>query len=280
MIKAKSNSPKISIVMPCFNSVDFIERSIRSVVEQDYGNIELFIKDGGSTDGTVDIILYYAKKYPNIIRWISAKDKGQTEAINYGMKKVNGEILCYLNGDDVYKKGALTKVAEFFEKNPSIMWAYGKADIINNDDKKIRGWITAYKNFWLENYSYNTLLILNYISQMACFWRKEAYVKVGEFDAKQQYVMDYDYWLKLGSKFKADVIRGYLASFRLVSTTKSSTGFIKQFQDEYETAKKYTNSDVILFLHRLHIYVIILVYSLLKFINSFSSAKLNQQGND
>ena len=95
--------PRISIVMPCLNCVDYIERSIRSCVEQDYQNIELFIKDGGSTDGTVDVIKFYAQKYPKIIKWISVKDKGQSDAINFGMKKVSGEICTYLNADDVYK---------------------------------------------------------------------------------------------------------------------------------------------------------------------------------
>ena len=178
----KNNFPKISIVMPSYNTVDYIERSIRSVVEQDYKNIELFIKDGGSTDGTVEIIKHYADKYPKLIRWVSDNDKGQTNAINIGMRRVNGDILTYLNSDDIYKKGALKEVAEFFLKNPKIMWAYGKADIIDWDDKIIRRWITAYKNFWLRGYSYTTLLILNYISQMACFWRKEAAKDVGEFE--------------------------------------------------------------------------------------------------
>ena len=159
----RNNLPKISIVMPCLNSVDYIERSIRSVIEQDYKNIELFIKDGDSCDGTLEIIRHYAKKYPHIIKWISEKDRGQADAINIGMRKVNGDILAQLNADDVYKEGALRLVAEYFMKNPNIMWVYGKADIINANDKEIRRWITLYKNFWLRNYSYNTLLVLNYI---------------------------------------------------------------------------------------------------------------------
>ncbi len=250
--------------MPSFNSVDYIERSIRSIVEQDYENVELLIKDGGSTDGTLDIIKHYSQKYPRIIKWISGKDKGQTNAINIGMRKVNGDILTYLNSDDVYKKRALKEVAEFFLKNPKIMWAYGKADIIDWDDKPIRRWITVYKNFWLRGYSYTTLLILNYISQMACFWRKEAAKDVGEFDEDQNFVMDYDYWLRLGDKFKAGVINEYLGSFRIVPSTKSSTGFVSQFKDEYEVAKKRTKNSLILSLHKIHYQLIILIYYILK----------------
>lgn len=265
----KRNNLKISIIMPCFNTVEYIERTIKSVVKQDYSNKELFIKDGGSTDGTVEIIKHYALKYPKVIKWVSKTDNGQTDAINYGMKRVDGEVLTYLNSDDLYKSGALSTIAEYFLKHPDVMWAYGKADIIDRDDKPMRGWITSYKNFWLAHYSFTTLLILNYISQMSCFWRKEAYKKVGEFDIKQHYVMDYDYWLRLGEKYGAGVINKYLASFRLVSTTKSTTGFLKQFNDEYEVAKKHTNSQVIRNLHFIHYQLIILIYSFLRLINSF-----------
>lgn len=272
-----NNLPKISIVMPCFNAVDYIERSIRSVIEQDFENIELFIKDGGSNDGTLEIIRHYAKNYPHLIRWISEKDKGQADAINKGMKKVDGDILTHLNADDVYKKGALRKVAEYFMKNPKVMWAYGKADIIDANDREIRRWITIYKNFWLKNYSYNTLLVLNYISQMACFWRKEAAKEVGEFDINEHFVIDYNYWLRLGKKYKAGVINEYLSSFRITHSNKSSVGFVKQFRDEFNVAKRFTNNNLILFLHLLHVNMIIFIYSILKIIRNFTSKGYNIQ---
>src|SRR3989344_9408925 len=97
-----NNLPKISIIMPVFNGAKYIGKGIESVVKQDYPNFELFIKDGGSTDETVKLIKKYTKEYPNKIRWISKKDKGQSEAINYGIKRVNGEIIAYLNADDKY----------------------------------------------------------------------------------------------------------------------------------------------------------------------------------
>lgn len=265
--------------MPMYNAVNYVERSIRSVVEQDYKNIELFIKDGGSSDGSLAIIKHYAKRYPGLIKWVSGKDKGQTDAINYGLEKVRGEIICFLSGDDTLKKGALKTVVQYFAENPAVMWAYGKADVIDHDDRRIRKWVTAYKNFWLKNYSYTTLLILNYISSMACFWRKEAGEKVGKFDENQYYVMDYDYWLRLGKYFKAGVIDQYLASFRIVPTTKSSTGFIKQFRDELEVAKKHTGNGFIIFLHQLHIYIIIFIYSILKYIHSFQATSLDEKTN-
>lgn len=274
-----NNLPKISVVMPCLNCVDYIERSIRSVIEQDYKNIELFIKDGGSTDGTLEIIKHYAKRYPNLIRWISEKDKGQADGLNKGMKKVTGDILAQLNADDVYKKSALRIVAEYFMKNPNVMWVYGKADIINGSDKEIRRWVTLYKNFWLRNYSYNTLLVLNYISQMSCFWRREAAKEVGEFDISQHLVIDYDYWLRLGKRYKAGVINEYLSSFRITQSNKSSVGFVKQFKDEFNVAQKFTKNNLILFLHLLHYNLIIFIYSILRIFRNFTSRDYNIQSN-
>lgn len=261
--------PKISIVLPVFNTVNFIERSIKSVVEQDYPEFELFIKDGGSEDGTLEIIQRYAKKYPKIIKWISNKDRGQSDAINIGLKHINGEILAYLNGDDLYKPGALKKIGNYFLHHPEIMWACGMCDIIDKDDKPIRTWITAYKNFWLKRYSYSMLLVSNYISQMGVFWRRRVYEEIGDMDVNQHYVMDYDYWLRMGQKYKPGVINKYLASFRIVPTTKSSTGFVKQFKDEYKVVSRYSNNGFILALHNIHNKLIVSIYSILSFFNSF-----------
>lgn len=269
----QKNSLKISVVMPSFNGVDYIKRAIKSIVDQDYPNKELFIKDGGSKDGSVEVIKSYVKKYPKIIKWVSKKDKGQTDALNYGIKQVSGDVIGWLNCDDVYKKGAFKEVVKFFETNPNSMWVFGKCDIIDAKDKKIRTWITSYKNFWLEHYNYKTLLILNFISQMGVFWRKEIHTKVGQLDEKQHFAMDYDNWLKLGKIYKPGSIDKYLASFRIIPTSKSSTGFIKQFQDELIVAKKHTDNSLIIFLHFLHAKLIIEIYSVIKFFNQSKLTK-------
>lgn len=261
------NNLTISVVMPNFNGVNYIERAIKSVLDQDYPNVQLFIKDAGSRDGSLEVIKYYAKKYPRKITWVSKKDKGQSDAVNYGIKKANGDIIAWLNCDDVYKPGALKKVAKFFESHPGTKWVFGKCDIIDGDDKEIRSLITSYKNFWLERYNYQTLLILNFISQMGVFWRRDIHKEVGLLDPKQFYVMDYDNWLRLGRKYKPGFINEYLASFRIIPSSKSSTGFIKQFQDELEVSKKYTNNPFIIFLHNLHIKLITAIYLILRFTN-------------
>lgn len=255
--------------MPSYNGVNFIERAIKSVVEQDYPNFELFIKDGESEDGTLNIIKFYAKKYPKKIKWVSQKDNGQSAAVNYGISKVDGDVVAWLNCDDIYKPGALKAAAKYFSDNPKVMWAFGKCDIIDSDDKEIRSLITSYKNFWMERYNYQILLILNFISQMGVFWRKEVHEQVGLLDPKQFYVMDYDYWLRFGKVYKPGFINKYLASFRIIPSSKSSSGFIKQFQDELNISKKYTDNSLIIFLHKLHIKLITSTYKALVFLNKF-----------
>src|SRR5258708_10450966 len=267
--KAKNVHPKISVVMPSYNKASFIARSIESVVSQDYIYKELFIKDGGSTDGTVEIIKKFAKKYPKIIRWVSTKDKGQTDAINYGLKRVKGEILTYLNADDVYKPHAFFEVGNFFLKNGSVMWLCGRCDIIDENDIEVRKFITTYKNLGLFLYSYKSLLVLNYISHMACFFRKEAFLENGDFNLKYDYAMDYDYWLRLGQKYPPAILSTYLASFRTEKSTKSSKGYHKQFKEELEIAKKYTKNKLILKLHFIHYLLTIRVYSIINIFKYF-----------
>ena len=107
---------KFSIITPSFNQAEFLEQTIKSVVSQKV-NLEYFIQDGGSTDGSVDIIKKYAEKY-SFISWQSKKDKGQTDALNQGLKKCTGDIIAYLNSDDYYLPDALEKVEKYFESHP------------------------------------------------------------------------------------------------------------------------------------------------------------------
>lgn len=250
--------PEISIITPSFNQAQFIERTIESVLSQNYPNFEYVIMDGGSTDGTAEIL----KKYERRIIWRSEKDKGQAEAINKGLKLAKGEILAYLNSDDTHEPEALRLVADFFLKNPKTMWVFGKCRIIDENDQEVRRAITAYKNFWLRRYNYKTLLILNYISQPAVFWRRKAYGEIGEFNTKEFWELDYDYWLRLGKKYQPGFINKYLANFRVHKEAKTSIG-TKHFLEEVEVAKRYTKNPILIGLHYLNFLTIVLGYSFL-----------------
>lgn len=201
---------KISIVVPSYNQSKFIGRTIDSVLDQKYKEVEVIVVDGGSRDGTVEIL----KKYGDKIKWISEKDKGQTEAINKGMKMATGTIMAYLNSDDTYEPDALDKVAEYFDKNPKVMIVYGKGRHIDENDKYINDYPT-------EKVNRNILRTKCPICQPTVFWRRELWEKIGDFDEKLNYAMDYQYWLRVVEKYDFYFIGEYLANTRLHEETKT-----------------------------------------------------------
>lgn len=245
------------MVTPSFNQAEFIERTIKSVLSQDYPEIEYIVMDGDSEDGTVEILKKYGKK----IIWQSKKDKGQGDAINTGLEIATGEILTYLNSDDTYEPGTLKKIGMFFCENPDKMWLLGKCKIIDENDKEIRKSVTAYKDFWLKRYSYKTLLVLDYISQPAVFWRRSAYKEIDKFDTGEFWELDYDYWLRLGRKFKPGFIDSYLSNFRAHKKSKTSQD-VKHFLEEVRVSKKYTKNPIIIGLHYLNFLSIVLGYTI------------------
>ena len=258
---------KVSIITPSYNQSQFIERTIQSVLSQDYANIEYIIMDGGSTDGTIEIL----NKYSDKIIWKSEKDNGQSDAINKGLKMATGDIVAYLNSDDTYEPEAISKAVKFFQENPEKKWAYGKCKIINKKDQKIRKPITAYKNLLLKKYSYSKLLTENFISQPATFWKKELHQELGYFDENENFCMDYEFWLRLGQKYPAGVINEYLANFRYYSNSKSGSVNKQQFRDQLRLAKKYgANHPLSIAIHNFNYYKITGVYQFLEIITKLS----------
>jgi len=257
----KNQLPKISIVTPSYNQVHFIEQTIQSVLSQKYPNLEFLVIDGGSKDGTVDIL----RKYETFLTWVSEPDSGQSNAINKGFKQVTGEIVAFLNSDDMYEPGALSLVGNYFATHPKAMWLTGKCVYIDETGEEIRDIIRMYKNFWLWRGNYYVLQVLNYISQPATFWRREALQQIGDFDESLQYTMDYDYWLRLGKHYPLHVFDQNLARFRIHCASKSGKAFVEQFEEELRVAARYSSSPLLLWLHRLHRDVTVLFYTLLRY---------------
>ena len=228
---------KISIVTPSFNQADFIESTIESVLSQK-GDIEYFVIDGGSTDRTIEILKKYKKKYKNF-HYVSEKDDGQSDAINKGLKMCTGDIMAYINSDDVYEPGAFEKVHAFFKNNPDIYWGYGHYSIINEKDRPIRKFFSKYKNFAGRSYSYSKLLRINIVPQPSTFWRKEIYAEFGGFDKEHHLVMDYEYWCRIGKKYPAKQIKHPTAQYRFYTDSKSGANFKIQYKKELEVAKMY-----------------------------------------
>lgn len=253
---------RISVVTPSYNQAQFIERTLRSVVEQtgDF-DLEYIIVDGGSTDGSKAIIERFVAKDKRI-RFIDEADKGQSDAINKGLRLATGDIVAFLNSDDIYYPGTLQAVAQTFVAEPDRQWLYGRCRIIDEADVEVRRPITWYKNLLGRRYRYVKLLIVNFISQPATFWRRSCLTKVGFFDEAEHLVMDYDYWCRLGKQSDPIRLRQYLAGFRSYKTSKSGQRYLEQFSDELRVVKKYSSNRLILTVHRFHNFLITTCYCL------------------
>jgi glycosyltransferase involved in cell wall biosynthesis len=253
--------PKIALVTPSLNQGHFIEETIQSVLSQNYPNLEYLVMDGGSTDNTLDVL----KRYSTQIKWISEKDKGQTDAINKGLQIVNGDILAYLNADDLLLPGTLLKTAKLFMEHPNAMWVTGQCRIIDENNHEIRRLITAYKNLWLRVSHPSILLITDYISQPATFWRADVVNDIGYMDNNLHYTMDYEYWLRLYSKYPPLFTPDYLAAFKIHPQSKTtSTGHKSVFvEEELSVIQRYTKSRILLRLHILHRALMTFIYSVL-----------------
>jgi glycosyltransferase involved in cell wall biosynthesis len=237
---------KITIITPSLNQAKFIEQTIRSVVTQSYKNIEYLILDGGSTDGSVEIIKKYAKKHPKIIKWQSKKDKGQVHAVNQGLKKATGDIIAYLNSDDYYLPGTFAKVVSFFRNNPGSQWLVGNCKVT----AKNLSWTFKLKHLVPIHKNKNWLYLSNWINQPAVFLRKDLVNKVGQFKEKYNYAFDYDYWLR-GQKFSLPGrTKQKLAVFRVHPNSKGSSNFQIQLAEQLEIAKLHARSNLFISMHK------------------------------
>lgn len=227
---------RISIVTPTYNHARFIERTIRSVLAQ-RGDFELeyVVIDGGSTDGTVEILEGYAGR----LRYVSEGDAGPADAIAKGFRAATGEIVAWLNSDDVYCEGALERVRASFERAPEARWLCGRCRIVDADDREIRRWITRYKNWWLHRYSLRKLLIVNFISQPAIFLRRGLIEEVGAPDDECRIAFDYAYWMRIATRYDPLVVEEYLAAFRAHGESLSGRNAGEQFREERDMAVKY-----------------------------------------
>ncbi|HNV85336.1 MAG TPA: glycosyltransferase family 2 protein [Candidatus Omnitrophota bacterium] len=251
--------PLISAVIPSFNQSDFIAKSIDSILGQDYPRLEIIVVDGGSTDRTLEIL----KSYGNQIRWISEKDRGQTDALNKGFHMAKGEIIAWLNTDDLYDEGCLQTVGSYFQNHPDCLWLYGRCVIIDAEGREIRKWVTAYKNFFCRRYSHNSLLIQNFVSQMGVFFRKRVFLEIGELDVSLRNAMDYDYWLRIAARYRPHFIDRNLGKFRLHPGSKTLKETSNLFGNDYLCAKKYAKGKPwIIFLHKIFHISILCYYSL------------------
>lgn len=243
--------PAISIIIPSFNKGKFIEDTLTSIVDQKYPGLEVIVQDGGSTDETLQILQKFSKKY-EYIKYYSKKDKGQTDALNQGFAKASGEILTYINADDLYVKGAFFKVGNFFSKNPESNWVAGLGKVVNSEGKEVAKLVTFYKTL-LQLLRWRPLLLcVNYLYQPSVFFRKSFVKQRMPFTGIGKIVLEYEMWLKMAEKRMHGNINTTLSLFRLTGDSFSSNNFADILEWEYKIVKKHTNNFVVLFIHRLN----------------------------
>ena len=244
--------PKISVVIPSYNKAKYISGTLESIVRQKYPDIEVIIQDPGSTDASLEIIKKFTHIYPKIFKLYTEKDRGQLDAINKGLKKATGDILTYINADDIYENNCFKYISETYIKYPKALWFAGRGKVIDDRGSEIAKPITIYKNLLLLLNSYNLLLMVNYIMQPSVFLTRSAYIKFGGFTGTRRFVMEYEMWLRLGRKEMPVVIPQTLSSFRLPQGSISRTDFEETLGEDYAIVLRFTRNFLILALHRLH----------------------------
>jgi glycosyltransferase involved in cell wall biosynthesis len=204
--------PRVSVITPSFNQARYLERTIRSVLDQGYENLEYIIVDGGSTDGSLDIIRGYEDR---LAGWISEPDLGQADAINKGFDMATGEFLAWLNSDDEYRPGAISQAADFLLSHPEVGMVYSRAYYIDEEGKVVAEYPAAPTDYRGLRRGRTT------IPQQTMFFRSILWKMVGPLDTSFYYAMDYDLWVRISELSPIAFRPEHWAHFRLQSSSKS-----------------------------------------------------------
>jgi glycosyltransferase involved in cell wall biosynthesis len=209
-----SQSPLVSILTPSYNQGRFLEETIQSVLSQDYPNLEYLIVDGGSTDGSVEVIQRFSDR---LAWWVSERDDGQTDALNKGFAHARGEIFAWLNSDDTYLPGAVSAAVNCLQAHPEAALVYAEANLVDEVGRIIGRFPSRQTN--LQSLLRGSV----HIPQQTAFFRSSAWKQVAPLDPSFHFAMDYDLWVRLAKLGPLVYTRGNWANFRLHGSGKSVT---------------------------------------------------------
>ncbi|MDD2922590.1 MAG: glycosyltransferase family 2 protein [Anaerolineales bacterium] len=215
--------PLVSIITPSFNQARFLEAAIQSVLGQDYPRIEYIVVDGGSTDESANVI----KKYESRIAWwVSEKDNGQTDAINKGFNRANGEILAWINSDDTYNAGAVSAAVKYLVENPEIALVYSDCNYVNEDGEVIGQFPAAQTDIRKLREGYV------HIPQQTMFFRAKYWKELEPLDPSFYFAMDYDLWTRIAAKAPIKYLGGQTwANFRIHTSSKTNVNDERGWQE-------------------------------------------------
>jgi glycosyltransferase involved in cell wall biosynthesis len=224
------SEPLVSIVTPSMNQGRWLEQALRSVLDQDYPHIEYLVMDGGSTDGSLDIL----RRHEPRVTWQSGPDGGQSQALRTAYSQMKGEILGWVNADDAYLPGAVTRAVRALQADPTLGMVYGNAAFIDAESRPLGPAVHVTS----VGESDPLLRLGDCIVQPAAFFRRSAYEAVGGLDPALHYTMDYDLWLRLARRFPSRHLDATLAQVRLVPTTKTASGGWKRMAEVEAIVRK------------------------------------------
>lgn len=220
--------PLVTIVTPSYNQGEFIKDTIESVLKQDYPNIEYLVMDGGSTDNTVEIL----KSYGDRLQWVSEKDKGQADAVNKGIERAKGKIIGWLNSDDTYLDGAVSKMVSYLKEHPDTDMVYGEGYYTDKDGNVTERYLT-------EMYSRDRLAEMCIICQPTAFFTKEIVEKAGMLDVEHQLSMDYELWMRIAKQGKIAFLPEYIATSRMYEENKTLSRRKEVFEETCKAVKRH-----------------------------------------
>ena len=235
---AQKGPVRISVIVPSYNTSAYLRQALNSALEQAPRPHEVVVQDGGSSDGTLDIL----RSFGDSVSWVSAPDSGQSDALNKGLARATGEVVLWLNADDTLVTGSLAAAASAFEADPGLAFAYGDFDIIGSTGELLR----SYKS---SPYSWSRIFARGcYIFSGSLFVRRQALQGIGGFDETLHACMDLDLMLRLHAAGRSKHLGQTIGQLRMHGTNKSTTKLSLFLQETLRVRRRYAGRSIRLWL--------------------------------